>query len=157
LAIVCVLLGEFVIPVTEQRAEDRRAALVQYRANPLGAGGVWARDGGSYVNVRSLSAQNVIHGIYIYDVSPDHQVTQLTFAGTGKFDGDQSNLDDVHVTSLQPDLKGANTSNESQVEWKTLLSPELISLFKVDTDSLSARGLLHYIDYMRVNHLDDRR
>ena len=157
LAVTCVLLGEFVVPVTEQRAEDRRAELVQYRANPLGAGGVWARDGGSYVNVRALSAQNVIHGIYIYDVDPQRQVTQVTFAGVGKFDGDQSSLGDVHGTTLQPDLKGADVFNEGEVSWKTLLSPELIGLFAVDTDSLSARGLVHYIDYMRVNHLDDRR
>ncbi len=157
LAAACVLIGEFVAPVTEQRAEDRRAELVESRGNPLGAGGVWARDNGTYVNVHAMTARDTVRGVYIYDVDDQRQVTQVTFAGTGKFSMDGSNLLNVHGTSLQPDGQGSAVFNQRQVQWKTLLSSELISLFAVDTDSLSARGLYHYITYMRDNHLDDRR
>lgn len=157
LAAACVIIGEFVAPVAEQRAEDRRAELVEARVNPLGAGGVWAKDQGSYVNVHAMTARDTLRGVYIYDVDAQRQVTQITFAGIGKFAGDGSHLDKVHGTWLKPDAQGATVFNRPQLPWKTLLSSELISLFAVDTNSLSARGLYHYIGYMRDNHLDDRR
>ncbi|HEV2320950.1 MAG TPA: LPS export ABC transporter permease LptG, partial [Gammaproteobacteria bacterium] len=157
LVVVCVVIGEFVAPVAEQRAEDRRAELVESRVNPLGAGGVWAKDEGDYVNVHAVSAKNVLHGIYIYEVNPGRQLTTVIFAGAGSFDGGNAELTNVHGTWIKTDAQGASVFNRPKLPWKTLLSPELITLFAVDTDSLSARGLYHYIDYMRANHLDDRR
>lgn len=158
LAVTCVVIGEFVAPVAEQRAEDRRAELVESRVNPLGAGGVWAKDQGDYVNVHAVGAKNVLHGVYIYDVDSQRQLSSATFAGAGSFTGDGgATLANVHGTSFKPDAQGASVFNRPKLPWKTLLSPELITLFAVDTDSLSARGLYHYIDYMRANHLDDRR
>ena len=157
LAVTCVIIGEFVAPVAEQRAEDRRAELVESRVNPLGAGGVWAKDKDDYVNVHAVSAKNILHGIYIYEVNPGRQLTTVIFAGAGSFDGGDAELTNVHGTWLKTDAQGASVFNRPKLPWKTLLSPELITLFAVDTDSLSARGLYHYIDYMRANHLDDRR
>ncbi len=157
LAVVCVIVGEFVAPVTEQRAEDRRAELVESRANPLGAGGVWAKDDGAYVNVRAVTARDTVHGVYTYKVNDQRQLEEAEFAGVGTFAGDKSHLNNVHGTWLKPDAQGSGVYNRPQVPWKTLLNPELISLFAVDTTSLSARGLYHYIGYMRDNHLDDRR
>jgi len=157
LAAVCVLIGEFVAPVTEQRAEDRRAELVESRANPLGAGGVWAKDNGAFVNVRSITSRDTVHGVYIYEVNAQRQLDAATFAGVGTFSGNGSLIHNVHGTLLMPDGRGSRVFNLRQSPWKTLLNPELISLFAVDTTSLSARGLYHYIGYMRDNHLDDRR
>ncbi|MFI4968056.1 MAG: LPS export ABC transporter permease LptG, partial [Gammaproteobacteria bacterium] len=157
LAVTCVLIGEFVAPVAEQRAEDRRAELVEARVNPLGVGGVWAKDNGAYVNVHAVTARDTVRGVYIYNVNDQRQVTNIIFAGTGKFAGYDSSLGNVHGTALLPDGQGSVIYNRVSWPWKTLLSPELVSLFALDTDSLSARGLYHYMGYMRDNHLDDRR
>jgi len=157
LAAACVLIGEFVAPVAEQRAEDRRAELVEARVNPLGVGGVWAKDNGTYVNVHAMTARDTVRGVYVYDVNDQRQVTQVKYAGIGVFTTDGSDLKNLRGTSLKPDAQGSSVFNVRQEKWNTQLSPELISLFAVDTDSLSARGLYHYIGYMRDNHLDDRR
>jgi len=157
LAAACVIIGEFVAPVAEQRAEDRRAELVEARINPLGAGGVWAKDNGTYVNIHVMTARDTVRGVYIYGVDDQRQVTQVTYAGIGVFASDGSDLKNLRGTSLKPDAQGSSVFNARQEKWNTLLSPELISLFAVDTDSLSARGLYHYIAYMRDNHLDYRR
>lgn len=157
LAVACVVIGEFVAPALEQHAEDRRAELVESRVNPLGAGGVWAKDQGDYVNVRSVGVKSVLHGIYIYEVNGQRQLTTALFAGAGRFDGGQATLSNVHGTRFETGATGASVFNQPTLPWQTLLSPQLIMLFAVDTDSLSARGLYHYIEYMRANHLDDRR
>ena len=157
LAVACVVIGEFVAPYTEQHAEDRRAELVESRANPLGAGGVWAKDDGAYVNVRSMTGRDTVHGIYTYKVDSQRQLEEASFAAIGVFAGTDSGLSSVQGTVLKPDGQGASVYAHPREPWKTLLNPELISLFAVDTTSLSARGLYHYIGYMQDNHLDDRR
>jgi lipopolysaccharide export system permease protein len=157
LAISCVVLGEFVAPFTEQHAEDRRAELVESRANPLGAGGVWAKDDGAYVNVRAMTSRDTVRGIYTYKVGAGGQLAEASFAAVGTFNGSDSSLDQVDGTVLKPDGQGASVYTHPREAWNTLLNPELISLFAVDTTSLSARGLYHYIGYMRDNRLDDRR
>ena len=157
LAAACVVIGEFVAPMTEQQAEDRRAELVESRINPLGAGGVWAKDDGAYVNVRTMTSRDTVHGIYTYRVNAQRQLDEVVFAGVGTFAGAKSGLINVQGTVFKPDGQGTDTYDHHEAPWKTSLNPELISLFAVDTTSLSARGLYHYIGYMRDNHLDDRR
>ena len=157
LAAVCVLMGEFVVPKSEQGAEDRRSALVDARANPFGAGGVWARDGTSFVNVRAVASADTARGVYVYDVGPDRQLKQVDGAVLGKFKDGSAHLVRVRGTVLQPDAKGADVYSQRQQLWKTSLTPELISLFAVDTNSLSAHGLYSYIGYLRANRLDDSR
>lgn len=157
LAATCVVIGEFVAPVTEQRAEDRRAELVESRDNPLGAGGVWAKDNGAFVNIRTMTSRDSVHGIYSYRVNDQRQLEEAGYAGVGNFAGANSGEINVMGTLLKPDGQGSSVYAHDERKWDTSLNPELISLFAVDTTTLSARGLYHYIGYMRDNHLDDRR
>lgn len=157
LAAACVLLGEFVVPNTEQTAEDRRAELVDERSNPFGAGGVWARDGMSFVNVRAVANRETARGVYVYNVGPDRQLKRVDAATLGKFKDGRAHLVHVRGTTFEPDAAGSDVRTKRQQVWKTSLTPELISLFAVDADTLSAHGLYSYIDYLQANRLDDSR
>jgi lipopolysaccharide export system permease protein len=155
LAVFCVMLGELVVPGTEQRAEDRRAELVNARTNALGVGGIWAKDGDSFVNVRSMSNRKLARGIYIYQVNPQRQLTSATFANTAAFDSAPPQLHGVRGTQIS--VGGSSVDRARTVQWQTSLNPTLISLFAVDSTALSAVGLFDYIGYLRANRLDDQR
>ena len=155
LAFFCVVIGELLVPDAERVAEDRRAALVQARTNVLGAGGIWAKDGSSFVNVRSMKDRHTAHGIYIYDVNGDRQITGVTFANTAVFGDGEPFLQSVRGTEMS--VAGSSVFHAPHKEWQTLLNPDIINLFAVDTSTLSAAGLYDYIDYLQANHLDDRR
>lgn len=155
LALLCVLLGEFIIPRTEQQAEDRRASLVYAHHSTFGRGGVWAKDGTSFVNVESMSGRDTARGVSIFEISPDRRLLSVMSAQSADFEDDSANLNKVSGTRF--DANGANVFEAAQQGWRTSLNPELISLFAVDTDSLSAYGLYNYIQYLRDNRLDDRR
>lgn len=155
LAFLCVVIGEFLVPNTERTAEDRRAALVDQRTNVLGAGGVWVKDGSSFVNVRTMSNRETAHGIYIYDVNGNRQLTGVTYANTAVFGGGDPRLQGVRGTEMSVD--GSKVTRAQRQDWQTLLNPEIINLFAVDTDTLSASGLYDYLGYLKANHLDDRR
>ena len=155
LAVFCVVLGELVVPGTEQRAEDRRAELVNARTNALGVGGIWAKDGDSFVNVRSMSNRKMARGIYIYQVNPQRQLTSTTFANTAMFDSAPPQLRGVRSTEVS--VAGSTVDRARMVKWQTSLNPTLISLFAVDSTALSAAGLFDYIEYLKANRLDDQR
>lgn len=155
LAVLCVVLGEFIVPASEQQAEDRRAELVNARTNALGVGGIWAKDGPSFVNVRSMTNRKMARGIYVYDVSPDRQLTRVTFANAAMFNVAPPELHGVRGTVLSTD--GSKVFRAPAKKWDTSLNPDIINLFAVDTTVLSAAGLYDYIGYLRANHLDERR
>lgn len=155
LALFCVLLGEMVVPGTEQRAEDRRAELVNSRTNVLGVGGIWAKDGTSFVNVRSMTNRNLARGIYVYDVNPARQLTSVTFANAAAFDVVPPELRGVRGTTMS--VAGSSVYHYKVADWHTSLNPDIISLFAVNATALSAAGLYDYIGYLRDNHLDETR
>jgi lipopolysaccharide export system permease protein len=155
LAVFCVMLGELVVPGTEQRAEDRRAELVNARTNALGTGGIWAKDGDSFVNVRSMNSRKTARGIYVYQVNSDRQLTSATFANTAAFDNAPPQLHGVRSTQMS--VQGSTVTRQRTVDWTTSLNPTLIGLFAVDSTALSAAGLYDYIGYLRTNRLDDQR
>jgi len=155
LAALCVLIGEFVVPNSETGAENRRAALVESKTNVLGAGGIWAKDGSSFVNVRVMTDRHTAHRIYIYDVNGQRQLSGVTFADTALFGDGEPRLQDVRGTQLS--VQGSTVFQVPKESWQTLLNPDIINLFAVDTDTLSAKGVYDYLDYLRANHLDDRR
>lgn len=155
LAVLCVLIGELVVPNTEQKAEDRRAELVNARTNVLGEGGIWAKDGENFVNVRAMTNREFARGIYIYEVSPDRQLTGVTFANAAAFGTVPPELRNVRGTHLG--VGGSSVFRARTVKWKTSLNPNIIGLFAVDSTVLSAAGLYYYIGYLRANHLDEDR
>jgi lipopolysaccharide export system permease protein len=155
LALCCLVVGELIVPDTEQQAEDRRAELVNARTNALGTGGIWAKDGASFVNVRSMSSNKMARGVYVYDVTPDRQLAAATFANSAVFDKNPPELHGVRGTRLS--VEGSKVFRGQSREWQTSLNPNIISLFAVDSTALSAAGLYDYIDYLKANHLDQRR
>ncbi len=155
LAFFCIVVGELVVPDTEQQAEDRRAELVNARTNALGTGGIWAKDGSSFVNVRSMSSNKLARGVYVYEVSPDRQLTSATFANTAWFESHPPELHGVRGTRMSVD--GSKVFRTQSEPWQTSLNPNIISLFAVDSTALSAVGLYDYIGYLKANRLDERR
>jgi lipopolysaccharide export system permease protein len=155
LAVVCVILGELVVPGTEQRAEDRRAELVNARTNTLGVGGIWAKDGESFVNVRAMTNRMLARGIYVYAVNPDRQLTSVTFSNAAAFDQAPPQLRGVRGTTMS--VAGSSVYHYRNADWNTSLNPSIIGLFAVDSTALSAAGLYEYIGYLRDNHLDQER
>lgn len=154
LLVLCAVLGEWVAPPAQRYADTRRAALTGYNPNSH-VGGIWARDGEVYLNIRGMSGHNSAQGIYIYRLNATHHLLTISSAASATFSHGSWMLQDVHSTELGPD--GAVTLNVPSREWRTFLSPGLLGLFTVDSDSLSARGLYQYIKYLRTNDINADR
>ncbi|HEX5339672.1 MAG TPA: LPS export ABC transporter permease LptG [Gammaproteobacteria bacterium] len=155
LVLVCVLLGEFLAPPAERSAEDQRSLLLYNQANVLGEGGIWAKDGNLFVNVKRIGQRDTAKKIYLFDFDGSHHLLSATRADSALFRDGNWTLRNLRETDLTQD--SASTRKVGSAAWKTLLAPGLLNLFVMDTNSLSARGLYHYIDYLEANGISANR
>lgn len=157
LALVALLLGDFIAPPAEQYAQSQRALALHGELSIAGRQGVWARDGNAFVNVRQLSSEQRIDGIFIFEFSEDGQLTRATQAAAARFQPPGSwALESVEETEFLRDGR-TRTASWPTRDWDTQLSPDLLNLFVVDPGSLSAVGLSRYVQYLQRSGLDARR
>lgn len=157
LAVFALLLGDFIAPPAEQYAQSRRALALHGELSIAGGQGVWARDGDAFVNVRQLSSEQRIDGIFIFEFDPDGRLRRSVQAAAARFN-QQSGwaLESVEETLF--DAHGrTRTESSATRDWPTQLSPDLLNLFVVDPGSLSAIGLSRYVAYLKRSGLDPRR
>ncbi|MDE2196689.1 MAG: LptF/LptG family permease, partial [Gammaproteobacteria bacterium] len=129
--------------------------LLHNQANVLDAGGIWAKDGPVFLNVREMNGRSSAQGIYIFRMHGARQLVSAAQASSAVFNDGTWTLKDLRETYLTP--AGATTQQSASLAWRTFLSPGLLGLFVVDTDSLSARGLYSYIEYLHANDINAAR
>lgn len=153
IAILVAALGEFIAPPAEQYAKRYRT-LAMHNELSMGQGqSGWIRDGDVVVNIEQLFEGDRTGGIYVFTMSPQHELQSIVRAGSANFvDNGQWVLDDARRTRFGDgyvEADGIDTLTQS-----TSLSAELLGLSVVDPDSLASRGLIAYIRYLRANGLD---
>lgn len=156
LAVVCLLLGDVIAPPAEQYAQSRRALAVHGELAITGEQGVWARDGQTYLNVRQLSDERRVDGIFFFEFDDDGRLVRQAQATAARFDAGGWALEGVEETLIDAGGR-ASTGFHSELRWDTQLSPDLLNLFVVDPGSLSMFGLHDYVGYLKRNELDPRR
>lgn len=155
LAILCVLLAEFVAPQAEQQAKQLKASTRLNKVSYIARGGVWARDGDVFLNVQQMLTERQLAGIRIVEMSGNNQVESVTEARGARFIDGRWVLQDLRKSRF-----GENeidiVRRESQ-PWQTSLSPDFLRLFVVEPDIMSTTRLLDYINYLENNDLSTRK
>lgn len=146
------LVGEFVAPKLEFKAQSLRAEAMSSQVSYRNESGLWAKDGETVIHIRDLMAADHVAGISIYDFDKDNQLESITLAKTARFEEDQWHLNGVSKSEFSE--QGISKAQEQGMRWHSLLNPELIGVVTVKPDYLSAIGLYKYIDYLQHNGLD---
>jgi lipopolysaccharide export system permease protein len=113
--------------------------------------GLWARDGRDFIHIRDVLSDGLVGGVTIYRFADQQRLQDVTQATTGQFANGKWLLHQVARSQIGPE--GVETQHLKQLEWRSLLTPNMIDVVAVKPDSLSLKGLLHYIAYLRDNGL----
>lgn len=149
--ILGVLVGEWLAPQSEHKAQTMRSVAMSNNLSLRGAQGLWAKDGSQYINVRQILPGKRLSDIYVYEVDHQHHVTHVFRAARAVYRDDNWVLEDVRHSYL---VKGNVIAHrEKQHIWKTELSPELLNVVTVKPNTLSVWGLYQYIEYLESNGL----
>lgn len=149
------LVGEFVAPAAEFKAQSLRAEAISGQASFRSDKGLWARDGNSVIHIRDLISSDQVGRVSVYDFDDNNRLQTVTTAGKASYEGDAWLLDQVLRSSVSEE--GVKTSRLETQTWQSLLNPELVGVVTVKPDYLSAPGLYRYIEYLTDNRLDSNQ
>lgn len=149
------IVGEFVAPAAEFKAQSLRAEAISGQASFRTDQGLWARDGNSVIHIQDLLSKEQVGRISVYDFDERNQLEMVTTAKGAAYDGESWLFKDVRRSTVSE--SGVETTKKGDLRWKSLLNPDLISVVTVKPDYLSAPGLIRYIEYLTENGLDSSK
>ena len=152
LVALTLILGESITPVAEQYARTLRSVAISDKLAIRGKSQLWARDGNSVVNVRTILPGERLGGIFIYERDASHKISRIVQAESAVFNNDQWMLEGVVSSDLAS--KQVISRRQDKLIWDTNLSPDLLSVVTLHPTTMSIRGLYQYVSYLKKNGLD---
>jgi lipopolysaccharide export system permease protein len=151
------VIGEYVVPRTEQVAQRVRAFT---GSRPFVArafqSGFWFRDGNTFINIASVLPDGALRNVRVFEYSDSVTLSRTLTAERASFvAGQQWNLERATETRFSGGTVSVQT--RAQLDWNTVLTPNMLSVLQVAPERLSLEGLWEYIGHLRSNNQDSRR
>ncbi len=148
------LIGEFVVPHSENYAQSQRA-LAESRGEAVSSKyGYWHREGDTFMHFNAVLPGGVLYGVTQYEYD-DKKLTRSLFAEKAIFQGDHWVLKQIKHSYLSDTQVEAG--EDLTLRWDTELTPEVLKVVVVDPADLSIMGLHTYTNYLKEQELDAKR
>jgi len=146
LALVGLLIGQYIAPVTEQVAESKKALALYGDRGYVTKGGVWTREGNTFMHFSVVQPNGVLYGVSHYTFDADHQLRSASYSDRATFQGNHWILEGVVETQIG---NMQTTSVEHDIlRWDSEITPDLLSVVIVSPESLPMTGLWQYAHYL---------
>ncbi len=147
-----VVIGEYVVPYTDQLAESRRMLLRSGEDAVATASGMWNREGNEYMHINAVFPNGKLFGVTRYEFDESNQLQRVSFVPEARYVGDYW----IEENGVETLFLGDRTETGSFVtrRWETGLSPDLLRLVMMPAQSLSMLNLYNYGVYLRDQGLD---
>ncbi len=141
-----VIIGEYLVPYTDQLAEGRRMLLQGDQERLAGVSGLWNREGNDYIHVGVVLPNGRLYGVTRYRFSDDGEIRQVSHAAEARFQGGHWLELDGKTTYFR---EGATTVEAfDRRQWQSNLSPDLLRLVSMAPESLPMTNLYSYAVYL---------
>lgn len=154
LGVVCVVLGDWLAPRGQIRADLLMTEAQSGVRSGLGGKPVWLREGDRVFQIRNLIAEDHIASVEVYTLGPDLNLSTASRVEEGRYRDGAWRFTGVRRTDFA--AQNARATELAEVEWQGTLSPEVLRLFVLEADALSSAGLWRLLAYLRENKLDSR-
>lgn len=154
LAVVAMLIGELVTPWSETEAQRGRAEALQQDISQQTDFGLWMRDRMTYVNVGEVLPDLSLLNVRIFEFDDEGRLRSLVYADEGEYQNQRWRLEGIEQTLISEDRSGAESKEVNAAYWTTDVTPEILSVFLISPDQLSAWQLNRYIGHLRDNNQD---
>lgn len=148
--------GELVTPYAERAAQQMRLTSMTAVVAQEFRSGLWVKDEFRFVNVREVMPDNTLKGVKIYEFDRDYRLSAISLAERGEFTGGNTwRLSSVAQTRF--DSGGASVSRLAQMEWHSVLTPDLLSVLLVQPEKMSAIDLYQFTRHLSENRQQTER
>ena len=149
-AVLTFAFGEFIAPPAEQLAQRLRSQAITGLVAQEFRSGLWIKDDRRFINVIEVLPDATLRGVRIYEFDPESRLTSVSFAQRGRYQsGRRWLLTDV----IQTQFETAKTSVReiAELEWQSVLDPDLITVLLVKPEQMSAWNLYSYAQHLKEN------
>jgi len=156
LMVITALIGEFIGPPLDYYARNLRneSRFEQENRNVVNAS--WVKDGNVVLNLERVNSEFEFGSVYLFRFNDDNTLRSVARAeNSGIDDDDQWVLENFRETRFSGNAVEVAESVR-EVESFTL-SSELLGVTLVKPVSLSARGLISYVSYLKRNDMSAER
>jgi len=149
------LLGEFIGPPLDYYARNMRLQARSDQGDERLGNETWVRDGPVMLHLERVSTEFEFGSIYLFLLDDGNRLAAIAKAENAGIDKDDRwILEDLRETRFQDDGVQAV---ESSIAVETFdIDAELLGISLVKPYSLSGKGLMSYIAYLKRNSLDSR-
>jgi lipopolysaccharide export system permease protein len=156
LLVITALLGEFIGPPLDYFARNMRLeARFQHDDDRL-RNPTWVRDGPVILHLERVSSEFEFGSVYMFMLNEENGLASIARAENSGIDkNDHWILENLRETRFEGD--GVQVVESSLAVESFNIDAEVLGISLVKPQSLSGRGLLSYISYLKRNSLDVRR
>lgn len=147
------LIGEFIGPPLDLYAREMRLEARYEKGDARLGNETWVKDGPVYLHLERVNSEFEFGSIYLFRFSDSYELAAIAKAeNSGLDDEDNWILENLRETRFKDD--GVQVVASSVAVESFEVNSELLGSSLAKPLSLSARGLLVYIDYLKRNNLD---
>jgi len=152
LTIITALIGEFIGPPLDYFARNMRNESRLEQENRNLGNAAWVKDGPVMLNLERVNSEFEFGSIYMFRFNSDKSLQSIARAeNSGIDDDDQWVLENYRETRFENDEVQVVESTREVESFE--VNSELLGITLVKPVSLSARGLLSYIRYLKKNDM----
>lgn len=153
LLVITGLMGEFIGPPLDLYAREMRTQARYQQGDERLGNAAWVKDGPVYLHLERISAEFEFGSIYLFRFNDKNELASIAKAeNSGIDDEDNWILESLRETRFSD--SGVRVVESSVAVELFEVNSELLGSSIAKPLSLSARGLLVYIDYLKRNNLD---
>jgi lipopolysaccharide export system permease protein len=171
-ALITALVGELVSPPAERLAQELRLAAIGGSVTGQFRSGLWVKDnsrdasgtvdGTRFVNVGELATDGSLRRVRIFEFDAAFRLRRLIEAGRANWGDDAgwrlAEVREIRFTESDAPAVGAvvgtRLATAPEMDWRTELRPEILSVLLADPDRMSGSSLYRYVLHLRENAQD---
>lgn len=150
-----ILIGEYLAPVTENKAQADRSLAQGGGEAQSSKRGMWHRQGDEFVHINSVQPNGLLYGVTRYRFDNERHMQTSSFARRAQYKEDHWLLSDVTTTYFRGDHTEVIKTPEER--WDVSVTPQLLNTVVIAPESLSITGLWDYIHYLSDQGLNNAR
>lgn len=146
------MLGQFVVPKTEQYAQSERTRQIDGSEALSSRYGYWFRDDDAYVHIKAIQPNGVLYGVARFTYDDNQNLVASDYSERALFQGDHWVLFNVKETAFQQNRAVVNQVDS--LRWDSDITPSFLSIVALKPDDLSITGLLSYARQLAAQGLE---
>ena len=159
-SVIIFAFGEFIAPMAEEAAKKTRLAAKTNMVASKFRSGFWVKDERAFINIQNVTPESDLIGIRIFEFDEQFRLKSIRLAASGKYlSSGNWQLSNLELTTFE----GGNGNGRASIakipsaEWRSAMTPDLLSVLRVKPEEMSITNLSAFIDHLRDNKQNSTR